>query len=85
MKNKKTDFPQYRLLANGKTCYKITNAHEFEEIQRVGRKFNYFRMVATQYPEMVRIQEMLEAPAEIYTKVGAEEWISFWEQMERSK
>lgn len=85
MENKNTDFPQYRLLSNGKTCYKITNERVFEEIQRVGSKHLYFRMEATQYPEMVRIQEMLHGNQTLYQVVNELVWESFYHKIERSK
>ena len=52
-------FPQYRKLSNGKAYYKIVNERNFEEIQLIGTiKMNY-KIEAKQYPEILKIQDML--------------------------
>ncbi len=59
MNDKGRDFPQYRKLFNEKAFYKINNDRHFEEIQLLGsRKISYV-FTAEKYPEMVRIQDML--------------------------
>ena len=58
--DKNTDFPQYRKLSNGKTFYKILDDRNFEEIQQMGSKFIKHKIVAEQYPEILRIKDMLE-------------------------
>jgi hypothetical protein len=70
MKDKITDFPQYRKLSNGKTFYKITDDRHFEELQLMGSRVLRYSTTAEQYPEMLRISDMLsaEAPYEIATK-----------------
>lgn len=60
MSYKVTDFPAYRKLSNDKVYYKIVNDRYFEEIQLIGSKANLFRMTATQYPEILKIQDMLK-------------------------
>jgi hypothetical protein len=60
MDSKNTDFPQYRKLSNGKTFYKIIDDKNFEEIQIMGSKRMKYSTVANQYPEMLRIKDMLE-------------------------
>lgn len=59
MNYKVTDFPQYRMLSNGKVFYKIISMEEFVEIQFLGEKKMIFRMKAEQYPEKLRIMDML--------------------------
>lgn len=59
MKDKFTDFPQYRKLSNGKTFYKIIDDRTFEEIQLMGSRSMKYTTVANQYPEMLRIKDML--------------------------
>lgn len=53
------NFPQYRMLSNGKVFYKIISMEEFVEIQFLGEKKMIFRMKAEQYPEKLRIMDML--------------------------
>ncbi len=59
MNNNTMIFPQYRKMSNNKTFYKITSSKSFEEIQLIGEKAVIHRVVAEQYPEMLRIQDML--------------------------
>jgi hypothetical protein len=61
MNDKGTKFPQYRRLTNGKHFYKIIDNKKFEEIQLVGTKVKYYVVEATQYPEMLRIMDMLNS------------------------
>lgn len=60
MEYKNTDFPQYRKLSNGKTFYKIKDAKSFDEVQLMGTKRLIYSTIASQYPEMLRIKDMLE-------------------------
>jgi len=52
-------FPQYRMLSNGKVFYQILSMVEFVEVQYIGEKKMIFKMRAEQYPEKLRIMEML--------------------------
>lgn len=63
-------FPHYRKLSNYKSFYKILSEKEFEEIQIVGSSAITTKTTATKYPEIVRINYMLEciAPFESSTK-----------------
>lgn len=59
MNNKVTDFPQYRMISGRKVYYKILSDKQFIELSWIGdRQFRY-AINATQYPEMVRIMDML--------------------------
>lgn len=64
MNNKVTDFPQYRMILGRKVYYKILSDKHFVELSWIGEKQIRFEVVANQYPEMVRIMDMLacEAP-----------------------
>lgn len=74
MNNKVTDFPQYRMLSNGKTFYKITDERNFEEIVLMGSKKIRHKMRAEQYPEMLRIQDMLAGFDGVYVSISVEKW-----------
>lgn len=74
MNNKVTDFPQYRMLSNGKSFYKITNDRHFEEIKLVGTRVFKQEFTATQYPEILRIQDMLDSMDGIYLTIDELEW-----------
>lgn len=59
MSSKVTDFPQYRMLSNGKVYYQIRSNDEFIEVSFLGDRKMHFRVLATQYPEKLRIMQML--------------------------
>lgn len=59
MSYKGTDFPQYRMLSNEKVFYRIRSDREFDEIQIIGSRAMWFSMVAQQYPEILKIQDLL--------------------------
>ncbi|MDA8648181.1 hypothetical protein N9L43_00055 [bacterium] len=60
MSYKVTDFPQYRKLSNEKVFYRIRDDRNFDEIQLVGSRAALFSMEAKQYPEILKIQDLLE-------------------------
>jgi hypothetical protein len=74
MDDKNTDFPQYRKLSNDKTFYKIQSERLFEEVQLMGSKVFRYRVEAKQYPEILKIKEMLKLE-EPYLMLSAEEFI----------
>jgi hypothetical protein len=75
MDYKDTDFPQYRKLVNAKRFYKINGLNEFEEIQLMGSRTFHFLSKATQFPEKLRIIDMLSDPEEVvYLKSSENEW-----------
>ena len=59
MSDKGRDFPQYRKLFNEKAFYKIIDDRHFEEIQLVGSRKMTYSFTAEKYPEILRIQDML--------------------------
>lgn len=68
------EFPQYRKIINGKSFYKINDSKLFEEIQLIGNLKRHYIIEAKQYPEMLRIQDMLnlEPP---FLNMNESEWI----------
>lgn len=59
MMSKDIDFPQYRKLSNEKVFYKILSDRKFIEIQLMGSKAFLYEFDAIQYPEILKIQDML--------------------------
>lgn len=53
------DFPQYRKLANDKSFYKIVDERHFHEKQCIKKQVFTIYVEANQYPEILRIQDML--------------------------
>lgn len=62
------------MLSNGKSFYKITNDRHFEEIKLVGTRVFKQEFTATQYPEILRIQDMLDSMDGIYLTIDELEW-----------
>ena len=73
MNDKNTDFPQYRKLSNDKTFYKILSDRLFEEVQLMGTKVLRYSVEAKQYPEILKIQDMLKLE-EPYLLISEEEF-----------
>ncbi len=71
------NFPQYRMLINEKVIYKIIDDRNFEEKQRSGSKVFHFKMTATQYPEILKIQDMLNCNEELYIIKDEKDWLAF--------
>lgn len=67
MDNKFTDFPQFRTISGRKVYYKITSDKQFIELSWIGEKQFVVNVNATQYPEILRIMDMIncESPFEI--------------------
>lgn len=72
--NKDNFFPQYRKLSNEKAFYKIVDERNFEEIQLIGSKKIFHKTKAEQYPEMLRIQDMLNCLDGFFVNSSQEEW-----------
>jgi hypothetical protein len=53
------NFPQYRKYKNIETYFKIISEKEFVELSLFGNKFVKHSIEAKQYPEMLRIKDML--------------------------
>ena len=57
----KMEFPQFRKLENGKSLYKITSPNQFVELQQVGSQWFVYQFTVEQFPDLLRLQEMLQA------------------------
>jgi hypothetical protein len=79
MSDKVTDFPQYRKLSNNKSFYCIVDDRHWKELQVIGEKVLRFQFEATQYPEILRIMDMLSFKDGFYLASDREEF----EEMER--
>ena len=72
--NKDNFFPQYRKLSNEKAFYKIVDERNFEEIQLIGSKKLIYSTYAEQYPEILRIKDMLNCLNDFFIISTEEEW-----------
>ena len=74
MSTKGMDFPQYRKLSNGKVFYKIIGNREFYEIQLLGESMQVYKIHAVQYPEILKIQDLLNLNFVGYVESSEEEY-----------
>ena len=54
-------YPYYRKLNGLDIWYKIVSETEFHELKRIGGRLVLEVVVAVQYPEKLRIQDMIQA------------------------
>ena len=66
------DFPQYRKYKNIETYFKIISEKKFEEIVIMGSKTIKHTIVAKQYPEILRIHDMLNCEGDAWEVVNKE-------------
>lgn len=68
------DFPQYRKYKNIETYFKIISEKEFEELSSLGKKYVKNSIVAEQYPEILRIQDMLNCEGGTWEVIEKKEY-----------
>ena len=71
------DFPQYRKYKNIETYFKIISEKEFVELSLFGNKFVKHLIVAEQYPEMLRIQDMLNCEGGTWEIIEEEVYVKY--------
>ncbi len=76
MSNKVIDFPQFRKLSNDKVFYRINSEKHFDEIQLIGTSAKMYTIIAHQYPELVRIMDMLDVNSKTYLSSNKNEFES---------
>jgi hypothetical protein len=72
----KMDFPQYRKYSNGRSYFRISSEKDFEELQFIGDRVVWYRVLAHQYPEMRTIKEMLDLHEGRWERINAIEYAS---------
>ena len=73
------DFPQFRKLSNEMAFYKIIDDRHFEEIQVVGKRYFIYNHNDEQYPEILKIQEMLRLEIEGVISSDSNEYSTVYE------
>jgi len=74
MSSTPTTFPIYRQLVGGKHLYRIDAEDRFVELQRIGSRWVRHEVVANQYPEKLKVQEMIYRAGEYYGVLSGPEW-----------
>lgn len=75
--NEFNNFPYYRKLSNGRIYYKILDSNHFEEIQLLGNKQLFHQIEAVQYPEKLKIMDLLALENPVYLEATEQEWQMF--------
>jgi hypothetical protein len=75
-----SEFPQYRKLINNKSYYRIEDENHFTEIQLIGKKAFQLKVQAIQYPEKLKIKEMLNCK-EPYKKIEQSEFYRVYQSL----
>jgi len=58
--DKSTTYPVYRKYKGINVWFKVVDARNFIEIKQLGTKFIRHEVSAVQYPEMLRIEDMVQ-------------------------
>ncbi|MFZ1693401.1 MAG: hypothetical protein WAT74_09410 [Flavobacteriales bacterium] len=69
-----TGFPAYRRMVGGAHYYRINGPADFVELQRVGSRVLRHAVTRAQYPEQLRIAEMIACTDGRFEPIAAEEW-----------
>jgi len=69
------NFPQFRKYKNIKTYFKIISEKEFEEVSAIGSNYSLHKVIAEQYPEMLRIQDMLNCENDAWEIIEFSEYL----------
>ena len=69
-----TDFPVYRKYTNKRIYFKILSENEFEEIQFIGKKAVTYFIEAKQYPEKLRIMDMIDCKDKLWEPITLAEY-----------
>lgn len=67
-------FPQFRRLRGGAHFYRIDGFDRFTEVQVVGRRRVVHEVRALVYPELLRIQDMLDGAEGRFEVISEHEW-----------
>jgi len=77
MDSEETKFPQYRKYVGLDIWYKIVSEDLFIELKKVGKHILMEEVKAFQYPEKLRIQDMLAFKDEAWESVTEDEFVRF--------
>ena len=69
----------YRMLMDGRHFYRIQSDSAFTEIQLIGSRRTVHEIVASAYPEKVRIQQMITLADGLYEVIDAARWEDEWD------
>lgn len=68
------NYPVYRKYFNGMSYFKIISEMEFEEKQKIGSQIQKHHVIANQFPEKLRIKDMVECVDNLWSEIEKEEF-----------
>ncbi|MBO9703794.1 MAG: hypothetical protein J7604_26545 [Sporocytophaga sp.] len=68
------NFPLFKKTENNNTYYKIASFGYFEEIKRIGKKYLFYTIEATQLPERNYIRDLTENEQGHFISITEEEY-----------
>ncbi len=71
-----TEFPLFRKYCNAQTHFKVESKKVLIERQIIGEKYFETKIIARQFPEMLKIRELIERSNKIYCTSTQEEFES---------
>lgn len=74
------EFPQCRKLSNGRSYYQITAPNAFVEVQLVGSKWFKYEFEVRQFPDLLRIQDMIQNQ-QVFLPCTLEEFYNIYKQV----
>lgn len=78
-----SEFPKYRKLINNKSYYRIEDESHFIEIQLIGNKEFELKINAVQFPEKLKIKDMLNCE-DPYIKIEQNEFDQINERLKNN-
>lgn len=74
-------FPQYRKLINERSFYRIDSFDSFTELQKIGTRVLAYTIKAEQYPEKLKILDMLKVEDPNFVVSNETEFNSLFQQL----
>lgn len=74
-------FPQYRKLINERSFYRIDSLDSFTELQKIGTRVLVYTIKAEQYPEKLKILDMLKFEDPNFIVSNETEFNSLFQQL----
>ena len=70
------EYPQFRKYRNANSWFKILSDKEFQEIKKVGERYERYHIIAEQFPEMNHIRDMLKCEEDRWENIDEAEFNS---------
>ena len=76
-------FPVYRKYKNNSSFFKVISRTNFEEIQLIGSRARLNAIIATQFPEMNHIFDLVYNFADFGSEITENEWLETLKKVQK--